>query len=233
MQFEPYDNYDNYDHYEQEAQVAAFMTRTYVWMVMGLIVCAMTSYLPIVDPAVATFVLAGNGLIISTAVMFIIVIAFPFLVRSRTPFFIMLLLYLIFTGATGIMISMVHLLYSQELILIALGATGGLFVIMAVWGTVTKKDLTGAGALLSMALLGIIITSALNFWIRSPFIYYLVSWVAIVVFMGLIAYDAQKLRNYAHKGDGYALLGAMGLFLNFINLFLRILQVLARAKGRR
>jgi FtsH-binding integral membrane protein len=106
---------------------------------------------------------------------------------------------------------------------------------MSVYGYVTKRDLTSIGNLLFMALVGIVIASIVNFFLQSPALYWLVTYVGILVFIGLIAYDTQKIKEMSmalgdelagsETGKKHAILGALALYLDFINLFLLLLRI--------
>ena len=133
-------------------------------------------------------------------------------------------------------VSVVYLVYTAQSIASTFFLTGGLFGIMCAYGYMTKTDLTTIGNLCFMALIGLILASVVNIWLHSPAIMWATTYIGILIFTGLTAYDSQKIKAmYDAASDGTeietksAILGALALYLDFINLFLSLL----RAFGRR
>src|SRR5437016_3242746 len=109
--------------------------------------------------------------------------------------------------------------------------TGGTFAAMSAYGTLTKKDLTGWGQFLMMGLIGIVIALVVNIFLRSDALGFVLSCAGVVVFTGLTAYDAQRIKGYAGAGDErLALHGALQLYLDFVNLFLMLLRLFGRRR---
>ena len=111
--------------------------------------------------------------------------------------------------------------------------TGGVFGGMSVYGYVTKRDLTGIGSMLFMALIGLVLASLVNMWLKSSGLANIISYAGVLIFVGLTAYDTQKLKNMgaqlsADDRDNfrkYSIVGALTLYLDFINLFLMLLRI--------
>ena len=111
--------------------------------------------------------------------------------------------------------------------------TAGMFGVMSLYGYTTKRDLSGWGNILFMALIGLIIASLVNFWLKSPALMWAVTYIGVIVFVGLTAYDTQKLKSLGEQIDvsdhgnlrKYSILGALTLYLDFINLFLMLLRI--------
>ena len=107
---------------------------------------------------------------------------------------------------------------------------------MSLYGYTTKKDLSGWGSFLFMGLIGIIIASIVNIFLKSPMLFYVVSWIGVLVFVGLTAYDTQNIKNMYYGGDSEeigskkALMGALKLYLDFINLFILLLQLFGQRR---
>lgn len=144
--------------------------------------------------------------------------------------------FLFYAALTGVTMSVVYLTYTGASIASTFFLTAGLFGIMAAYGYTTKADLTTMGNLCFMALIGLILASVVNIWLHSPAIMWITTYIGILIFTGLTAYDAQKIKAmYDASTDGSeietksAILGALALYLDFINLFLSLL----RATGRR
>ena len=202
------------------------MTRLYMWMTAGL---ALTTVVGFVAYQVG---IGFFGFLIA----FVLWIGILFVMRwasERASTQILLGLYLTFTAVGGVVLSAVAA-YSVETLLFALALTGGVFVAMSVIGLTTKKDLTNLGPILGFALLGLVIMMIVNIFIGSSFIGWVVTLLLLPVFLGLTVYETKQVKELAQEaaieGDEeaagkIAIMGAVGLYLNFINLFLIILRI--------
>ena len=142
-------------------------------------------------------------------------------------------LFLLYSALTGATISVVLLAYTGASVATAFAVTAGTFLTMSIYATVTKRDLSGWSTFLFMGLIGVVIASVVNIFMKNSMMQFVISAAAVVVFTGLIAYDTQRLRRMAVAGAGVAALpvnGALSLYLNFINLFLSLLNLFG---GRR
>lgn len=133
----------------------------------------------------------------------------------------------------GLTLSMIFLAYTQSSIAATFFITAGMFGAMAVYGLVTKRDLSGMGSFLFMGLIGIIIASVVNIFLQSSSLYWAISLIGVFVFVGLTAYDVQKIKTMGEQGimeqgeeaiKKGAIMGALALYLDFINLFLMLLR---------
>lgn len=141
--------------------------------------------------------------------------------------------FLVYSSLMGLFLSPLFLAYTKASITSAFVISGGMFGGMSLWGYVTKKDLTGIGSLAFMGLIGIILASIVNIFLRSPVWEMAISYIGVAVFVGLTAYDTQKIKHIAQSGGmvgGVAVRCALALYLDFINLFLFILRIMG---GRR
>ena len=132
----------------------------------------------------------------------------------------------------GLTLSLIFLIYTFSSIALTFFVTAGTFAVMSVYGYVTKTDLTKIGKIMMMLLVGIIIASIVNMFLKSPMIYWITTYIGVAVFVGLIAYDTQKIKNYFLELNGdeslkgrMAIMGALTLYLDFINLFLFLLRL--------
>ncbi len=227
-----------YENYQVAARAGVdverrFMAAVYRWMTFGLLVTAGVAYYIASTPA-ALQVIFGNrmifwGLIIA---QFGLVIALSAAVNKLSAG-VAGALFLLYSALTGATLSVVLLAYTGASVASAFAVTAGTFMAMSIYGTVTKKDLTSWSTFLFMGLIGIVIASVVNIFMKSGMISWVVSAAAVVVFTGLTAYDTQRLRRMAALGGTVAALpvnGALSLYLNFINLFLSILNLFG---GRR
>lgn len=141
--------------------------------------------------------------------------------------------FLIYSALNGITISMTVAFYTQESVLAAFLSAASVFFAMAIVGNVIKKDLSGIRKALMAALMGIIIASLINFFLRSSALSYLLSLVSVVIFSGLIASDNQRIkqvydRTGGNVGKGWVISMALHLYLDFVNLFLRLLRLMGK-----
>ena len=143
------------------------------------------------------------------------------------------LFYILFTITNGISLAPIFYIYTEGSIASCFFVTSGIFICMSLYGHLTKKDLTSLGSVCIMGLLGIIVVSLLNLFFMSSTIFLISSIVSIFVFIGLIAYDSQKLKHlYLVKIDKQktAIIGALALYLDFLNLFLSLLRLFGKRK---
>lgn len=229
--------YNNQSIDQQEEIQHAFILRVYGWMTFGLIVTAMAALMTLsIDGLVQAIVsnpLVFFGLIISELV---VVVVLSRAINRFSP----VVAGLVFTGyaiLNGITFSIILLVYTSTSVALTFGITACTFGIMTLFGYTTHRDLTKMGSLLIMALFGLIIASLANLFFNNSIIYWIVTYVGILIFIGLIAYDTQKLKRMALGlgSDGQAMqngsiLGALMLYLDFINLFLLLLRVFGRRR---
>jgi hypothetical protein len=162
-------------------------------------------------------------------VQFLLVLALSFLAqRISGP--VAALLFMVYAGLTGLTLSGIFFIYPIGSIGTAFFITAGAFAALSVYGTVTKRDLSAWGTFLFMGLIGVVIASIVQFWWSSPAFSFVLSCATVVVFAGLTAYDTQKLRvlgaQYAGTGlTSLTIVGALNLYLDFLNLFLALLRL--------
>ncbi len=233
-------NYVNYvDERELQASLAfpALMRKVYLWMTLALVITAITAYGVATSPAAIQFILGNRivffGLIIAE---FALVFAVGGMINrlSITTATLLFTLYSVVNGAT---LSIILLAYTQESVTQVFFITAGTFAAMSAVGYLTKRDLSSVGRILFMALIGLIIATVVNiFWKNSGFMAIL-NYLGVLIFVGLTAYDTQKIKNMlltaedgGEVGQKMALLGALTLYLDFINLFLYLLRILGKAR---
>ncbi len=170
-------------------------------------------------------------------IQFGVVIALSALINKLSPA-MATALFILYAAITGVTFSTLFLAFTAESIAQVFFITAGTFAIFSVFGYVTKRDLTSLGSLGMMALIGVILASLVNFFLRSEPLYWIISFVAIAVFVGLIAYDTQRIKKMAAGMAGAdgdlqskaAIHGALALYLDFINLFIRLLMIFGRRR---
>jgi len=218
-----------------------FISKVFMWMAGALILTAITSFFIAANfETVLPYFVNSTGEKLSA--LFWVTIFAPFLLVlimsstvNKLPLSALSIMYIIYSVLMGVSLSFIFLAYELPTIGITFAVTAGTFIIMAVLGFTTKTDLTKFGSLLLMALFGIIIAMVVNIFAGSPTANYIISILGVLIFTGLTAYDVQKLKNYSAQIDEFnntagkiALMGALTLYLDFINLFLFLLRIFGR-----
>ncbi len=208
-----------------------------MWMAWGLVVTAVVAAGVANSPSLVR-AMFGNpvlliGLIVAELAM---VVGLSAGVRRLSPT-AAAALFLVYSALNGLTLSVVFLVYTTASVSTTFFVTAGMFGAMAAYGYLTRRDLTRIGSLCFMALIGLILASVVNWFLASPGLYWLITYGGIAIFVGLTAYDVQKLRAIATSVEGdeallrkSAILGALALYLDFINLFLLLLRVLGRRR---
>jgi FtsH-binding integral membrane protein len=215
-----------------------FMQKVYLWMMFGLAATGAVAYYLLNSPA-AEGMLFGNGMGIFFALSIAevgIVIYLSARVMKMNPSTASVLFFL-YSALNGVTIAPLLSLYTGESVSRVFFISAGLFGGMSAFGFVTKRDLSSWGSFLMMGLWGIIIASVVNIFLGSYKTELVISIIAVMVFTGLAAYDTYKLRRMAAEGafgggtrDNFAVLGALSLYLDFINIFIRLLFILGKRK---
>ncbi|MGH7111273.1 MAG: Bax inhibitor-1/YccA family protein [Stellaceae bacterium] len=141
-------------------------------------------------------------------------------------------LFWIFAGLMGLSLGTLFLTFTEASIARVFFITAGTFAAMSLYGYTTRRDLTRFGSFLFMGLIGVIIAMLVNMFLQSRMIYWVISVVGVIVFIGLTAYDTQKIKEMYYEGDGHeiatkkAIMGALALYLDFINLFIMLMQLM-------
>lgn len=210
-----------------------FMAAVYRWMTLGLALTALVAW-AVAGSEAALGLILGNrvvffGLILAELGLVFAISAGAARMSAGTAGG----LFLVYSALNGATLSVVLLAYTGSSVALAFVSTAATFGTMSVYGTVTRRDLSSWGSFLMMGLIGVVVASVVNVFLRSSMMSFVISCAAVVVFTGLAAYDTQKLRALARAGGGtatFAVNGALALYLDFVNLFLALLRLLG---GRR
>ena len=220
-----------------ESESRAFIRRVYNWMTAGLAATGLLGWYmaanpPLIIALIRTPVLF-YGLMIAELLMVLSLAGWVQRMSATTA----ALVFMLYAGLNGITLSAIFLAYTASTITTAFLVTAGTFAAMSLYGYATKTDLTSMGNLCFMGLIGIILASLVNLFLNNSAVYWITTYLGIAIFVGLTAYDTQKLKNMARAGEQGsdtekkgAIAGALMLYLDFINLFLMILRVLGRRR---
>ena len=211
-----------------------FIRRVYNWMALGLAFTAITALYAVSSGLVYSILKTPMVMILLIVGEFGLVIALSAAIgkfQSSTALF----MFFGYAFLNGLTLSTIFLVYTKASIASTFFITAGTFAAMSVYGYTTRRDLTSMGSFMMMGLIGIIIASLVNIFFRSPAFYWLITYAGIAIFVGLTAYDAQKIKEMAYRGFSGseeerkgAVIGALRLYLDFINLFLLLLRIFGR-----
>jgi FtsH-binding integral membrane protein len=229
----------------EQTQVKNFMANVFAYMFMALGISALFAYIFILNPQWQESLMNAThtnlntlGFIVMFAPLgFVLLMSFGY---SRLSAPALIILFIIYSALNGISFSFILLQFTSGTVLACFLSASAMFGIMAFMGYTTKQDLTKFGRILFMGLIGIIVASLINLFMHNDTLDYLISFIGVMIFTGLTAYDVQKLKNIG-SGIQYAdvpandvkkvsILGALNLYLDFINLFLFLLRLFG---GRR
>ena len=224
--------------YTTRFAVSAILKNVYLWMTMALAISGLTAMLVAGNAELVQTIYAGRGTLL---VLFLVQFGLIWLISARIgtmSFITATLLYIAYSVVTGVTLSSIFLLFTTGSIASVFFITAGTFAALSIYGFVTKKDLSTWRSYLIMGLIGLIIASIVNWFLASEMMYWIISYVGVAIFIGLTAYDTQKIKQLAyacHMEDEetrnkVALLGAITLYLDFINLFLYILRIFGKRK---
>lgn len=225
----------NYGASDSYAITQTTMNKVYGWMALALAISSMAAYFIATTPAMLQLIFGSSmtmlGLIIGEVAL-VIWLSARIHKMSYPMAATLFLLYSVLNGAT---LSVVLLAYAASTVYTAFFATAATFGVMSLIGLTTNKDLSNLGGFLLMALVGIIIASLVNLFVHSSMLDSIIIYGGLFVFVGLTAYDTQKIKQMLAYSDGsneqaskIALMGALSLYLDFVNLFLYIIRLLGR-----
>ncbi|MCS2172145.1 Bax inhibitor-1/YccA family protein [Scandinavium sp. TWS1a] len=223
---------------QSRSGVQTYMAQVYGWMTCGLLLTAFVAWFAANTPAVMMFVFSSKitffGLIIAQLGLVFVLSGMV----QRLSAGMATTLFMLYSALTGLTLSSIFIAYTYSSIASTFIVTAGMFGGMSLYGYTTKRDLTGMGKMLFMALIGIVLASLVNIWLKSTPLMWAVTYIGVVVFVGLTAYDTQKLKAIGEQIDTsdssnlrkYAILGALTLYLDFINLFLMLLRIMGNRR---
>lgn len=207
----------------------------YIWMCTALLLTGATATLVAGSPRLLEIIFSSKAIFWMLLIaQFGVVWAISAKVTSfRLP--ALSGLFMLYSVLTGITFSVYFLVFTAESIASTFFITAGTFAVMSLYGFVTKADLTKLGNLLLMGLIGIIIASVVNLFLKNETVYWVVTYAGVLIFTGLVAYDTQKIKALAYASDNehtqkLAICGALSLYLDFINLFIMLLRIFGQRK---
>lgn len=212
------------------------MRKVYLWMTMALMITGITAAGVANSPNILALIYSSQvvmwGIIIAEfgLVMYISARLEKLSLSTATT------LFALYSILNGVMLSSIFLLYSTAIIAKVFFITAGTFGVTALYGYATKKDLSSLGNILFMALIGLVIATVVNIFMKSAMFDLILSYIGVIIFVGLTAWDSQKIKHMMmvqqdadESAQKLALIGALSLYLDFINLFLYLLRIFGRS----
>ncbi len=227
---------------QSSAMSKTFIASVFSWMFAALAITSVVAYYfgnsmelitMLVNPQVGGLTTLGY-VVMFAPLAFILVMSFGF---NRISYPVLLFLFLLYSAVMGMSLSFIFLAYTSGSIFSTFIAASAMFGVMSVVGYTTKTDLTNFGSIMMMALVGIVIASLINMFMHSGTMDYIISFVGVLVFTGLTAYDVQKLKNIGAgvefgtaSTSKLVIMGALNLYMDFINLFIMLLRLFGDRK---
>jgi uncharacterized protein len=225
--------------YESRADtvtVAQFFNAVYAWMAAGLGLTAVVAWWVSTRPDIMAQVYRGP-LLIGLVIVELVLVGVISAAVQKVNAAVATVLFMLYSAINGLTLSGLFIVYAQATLASAFLITAGMFGAMSVYGFVTKRDLTAMGALLFMALVGLVIASIVSIFWHNSMLTTIINYAGVLIFVGLTAYDTQKLKEMALYTAGDAAMsarlsirGALKLYLDFLNLFLFLLRIMGNRR---
>ena len=238
-------NYENqyYNALSRERELEAsrafpmLMRKVYIWMSLALVITGFAAYLVATSPALVSVIFSNSlvfwGLIIGELALVLGLSA----AINRLSLTTATLMFVLYSVINGITLSSIFLVYTASSIVSVFFITAGTFAAMALFGYFTKTDLSSIGRILFMALIGLIIATIVNIFVKSSGLGLILNYVGVLIFVGLTAWDTQKIKQMlatatdtGETAQKVALMGALSLYLDFNNLFLYLLRIFGSSR---
>ncbi|HRI79040.1 MAG TPA: Bax inhibitor-1/YccA family protein [Cyclobacteriaceae bacterium] len=219
------------------AETQRFMTKVYGWMSFALVITGFIAMYTASSPYLINLVFGSTWTFIGIILVEFIMVASLAGWISRMSANTATLMFIAYSALNGLTFAGIFLVYTSESIASTFFITAGTFGVMSFYGYTTKSDLTQWKNILFMGLIGLILASVVNMFLQSSFLYWVTTYIGVLIFVGLTAYDTQKIKNMNIIGNEgtdedkkEAIMGALTLYLDFINLFLYLLRIFGKRK---
>ena len=220
-----------------DIELAGFIQRTYGWMCIGLCATAIVAFIVAATPMLADFFLGNIWIFYGLLILELIAVFYLAIAAQKISAALAGTIFLLYAMLNGMTFSLIFLIYTTSSIGLTFLVTAGTFGVMSLYGYFTKRDLTTVGNIALMALFGLIIASVVNLFLSNGVLYWITTYAGILIFVALTAYDAQKLKKLYTVGESTvggerkeAIVGALTLYLDFVNLFLLLLRLFGRQR---
>lgn len=219
-----------------ESETNRFMQRVYAWMAFALVVSGGIAFYVSTNPALIEMIFMNWLFLPLILVQLWLVIGLSWMINKMNAI-TAITLFVLYSVVTGLTLSVIFLVYELGSIVSVFGIASLIFAAMSIYGYTTKKDLTGIGTIAIFGLIGIIIAGIVNIFLQNSVFQTIISIIGVVVFIALTAYDTQKIKSmniiwneWTDEDTKEAVIGALTLYLDFINLFLKLLSLFGNRK---
>jgi FtsH-binding integral membrane protein len=216
------------------AKVQGFVTRVFNWMFLGLAASGVSAFIFASNPVFMQALYKTPFLHIGLGIALIGMVWYLSANLTKMSFQSAAITFFIYALLNGVFLSSIFIIYTASSIFTTFLVSAATFGAMALYGYTTKKDLTGLGSMMFMALIGLIIASVVNIFLKSSMMSTIISYAGVLIFVGLTAYDMQKIKQIGESANyhpNYAISGALRLYLDFINLFLHLLRIMGNRRN--
>ena len=220
-----------------DAESRRFLLNVYNWMTMGLAITGLIAYGISSSYTFIRFLVSNPILFWGLLILQIVIVIALSAAINKIPAIIAIGAFFFYAAVTGITFSVLFLVYTKASIAYTFFICAAMFGSVSVFGYITRMNLSGIGAFSLMGLMGLIIASIVNFFLQSQALYYLISYAGVIIFVGLTAWDTQKIKQMSYvtsfeteQGKKAAVLGALTLYLDFINMFLFLLRIMGNRR---
>jgi len=213
-----------------------FLQRVFAWMFLGLCITGGVAALIGSNDALLTNLTESPGIVIGVVIGQLVLVIALVAAINRIPVGLATVLFLVYSATVGVTFALIFELYTAQSIFTAFFITAGMFGALAVWGAITDIDLSKVGSIAFMALIGLILATVVNLFWANETLYWITTYAGVLIFAALTAYDMQKLTQISRQGlEGEAagraaIMGALALYLDFINLFLFLLRIFGQRR---
>lgn len=220
---------------EKNTTMSVLMRKVYTWMAMALVITGICAYGVANSPALLSLIYGSSMTIVILCIAEFGLVVWLSARIGKMSLTTATMMFIIYSVLNGVTLSFIFLAYTQASIAKVFFITAGTFGLMALVGHTTKVDLSKMGGILLMALIGVIIASIVNIFIKSTGFDFILSIITVLIFVGLTAYDTQKIKEMllmasdtGETAQKVALMGALSLYLDFINLFIHLLRIFGK-----
>lgn len=224
--------------WESSTTLPVLMRKVYTWMTLALVITGITAWVVAHSPAIQQMIMTNKILFLSLLFGELILVWSVSAAINRLSLTTATLLFVLYSVLNGVTMSFIFLAYTYESVTNVFLITAGTFAAMAFFGYFTKTDLSSIGRILFMALIGLIIATIVNIFVKSSGFGMILNYLGVLIFVGLTAWDTQKIKQMLSMAEDtgetaqkVALMGALSLYLDFINLFIHLLRIMGNNRN--
>ncbi len=231
--------FGNNAYVDSTRRIQDLMYGVFGWMSVALSLTGITAYFVAHNPVILRAIVTNQAIFIGLLIFQLAIVFILAMAISRISYTTALLLFIFYSILTGVTLSTIFIVYTTASITATFFITAGMFGAMALYGYYTRSDLTSLGSILNMMLIGLIIAMVVNIFLKSDMMQFVLAFLGVIIFSGLTAFDMQRIKYFIYRleqNDEIAhkimIIGALQLYLDFINLFLSLLQIMGKKNER-